>query len=155
LKRKYAEYYFMDIFSPLQRISTGELFLIPHPGELASKIEEVISLNAMVNTTNGLNIEVMEKLLCNDKKITRLSYIYQAYNPQVKGGRSENGTILRYDCSEHHPHLENFPHHKHVGGNKIVSNYSTTLQDFVEELEMLEQDGTLDRILSKHQNITD
>lgn len=30
-------------------------------------------------------------------------------------------TVFRYDDSDHHPELPNFPHHKHEGADEIVS----------------------------------
>ena len=31
-----------------------------------------------------------------------------------------NATIFRYDNVDHHPDLENFPHHKHIGASERV-----------------------------------
>ena len=33
---------------------------------------------------------------------------------------AENATIFRYDNSEHHHGLPNFPHHKHMGADERV-----------------------------------
>jgi hypothetical protein len=34
----------------------------------------------------------------------------------------ENNLIFRYDNTKHHPLLQNFPHHKHIGNNVEASN---------------------------------
>jgi hypothetical protein len=55
------------------------------------------------------------------KKIA-YSYHYQAADRRL---------IFRYDNAEHHPELENFPHHKHVG-DKIFSTGEASLSEVLE-----------------------
>lgn len=55
------------------------------------------------------------------KKIA-YSYHYQAADKKL---------IFRYDNAEHHPELENFPHHKHVGEN-IFPTEEVSLTDILE-----------------------
>jgi len=52
------------------------------------------------------------------KKIA-YSYHYQGANKRL---------IFRYDNAEHHPELENFPHHKHIG-DKVFSAEEVSLNE--------------------------
>ncbi len=50
----------------------------------------------------------------------------------------KNKTIIGWDNAPHHPELENFPHHKHIGKKEIAS-YETCLEDVMEVIRKLLQ----------------
>ena len=49
--------------------------------------------------------------------------------------------LLRYDNAPHHPEIETFPHHKHVG-DRVEPLHSPSIEAFLEEAKsVVEQRG--------------
>lgn len=148
MKDKYCEYIFLNIHTPLQEIALGKINYLPDVGDLANKNVTDVQLSVQTDTTFG-SIGIHEELYIKSGHIEKRFYVYHAYNPLIKG---EDGTLLRYDNSTHHPHLDNYPHHKHIGTSLPVSNYATTIKDFVKELTLLKDSGMLDNLLKDCEN---
>jgi hypothetical protein len=49
--------------------------------------------------------------------------------------RNNHELIVRWDNSEHHKHLNSFPHHKPFRGN-ILESYEITLEEVLEYIEI-------------------
>lgn len=62
---------------------------------------------------------VLSQELIIDNRGIAYSYHYQGANKRL---------IFRYDNAEHHPELENFPHHKHIG-DKVFSAEEVSLNE--------------------------
>lgn len=43
--------------------------------------------------------------------------------------------IFRYDNAPHHPQIATFPHHKHIGENKIAPTDQPTIRQVLSEVE--------------------
>jgi hypothetical protein len=79
---------------------------------------------------DGSRLEFTEVVAIANQQPEKLSYRYQYIC-----GETIN---FRYDNSDHHRKLSNFPHHKHVG-RKIVSAIEPTLGQVLDEVRDLLQ----------------
>ena len=64
-------------------------------------------------------ISQVKKQIENLPYITLLEFRKIAYSYHYQNKDKE--LIFKYDNAEHHPELENFPHHKYVGGKVLPS----------------------------------
>ena len=69
-------------------------------------------------------LEISEALVVEAGALTWLSY---RYHWQASAGN----VILRYDNAPHHPELETFPHHKHLGSRLLALNVLRSLISLV------------------------
>ncbi len=60
---------------------------------------------------DGSRLEITETVIIERYRPVKLSYRYQ----YVRAGEA----VLRYDNALHHPDLPGFPHHKHVGNERL------------------------------------
>ena len=74
-------------------------------------------------------LEISEALVVEAGALTWLSY---RYHWQASAGN----VILRYDNAPHHPELETFPHHKHLG-ESVVGSQRPALPDLFGEIQHL------------------
>jgi hypothetical protein len=56
---------------------------------------------------NGSRLEFTERVSIQNHRPVKSIYRYQYLNT--------DRAVFRYDNAAHHPHLLNFPHHKHIG----------------------------------------
>ncbi|MGH9849666.1 MAG: toxin-antitoxin system TumE family protein [Blastocatellia bacterium] len=70
---------------------------------------------------DGSRLEVAERIKCPVKTTDVYQY--------VRAGES----VFRYDNAPHHPGLSNFPHHKHVGPQRL-SAIEPSLNQILDEI---------------------
>ena len=58
----------------------------------------------------------------------KYSYHYQDNAEQV---------VFRYDMAPHHKEIKSFPHHKHLGSEKVIQSFAPTLGEVLQEIEGL------------------
>jgi hypothetical protein len=59
----------------------------------------------------------------------RYSYHYQ---------KSDTSLTFRYDNAPHHPEVETFPHHKHVGSDEnVIAAQPPDLSDVLNEIDKI------------------
>lgn len=78
---------------------------------------------------DGSRLEITEKVKLVAGRPVKPVYVYQ----YASAGES----VFRYDNAPHHPGLENFPHHKHVGSKRFSSiepSLSQVLDEIAEHL---------------------
>ena len=68
-------------------------------------------INGVVYFHDGSRLEITEAVKLEQGKPVKVTYVYQC----VREGES----VFRYDNAPHHPGLSNFPHHKHVGAQRL------------------------------------
>lgn len=69
---------------------------------------------------DGSRLEITETVTIEHYRPVKLSYRYQ----YVRAGEA----VLRYDSAPHHPDLPSFPHHKHVGNERLPATEPTLSQ---------------------------
>jgi Family of unknown function (DUF6516) len=74
-------------------------------------------------------LEISEALVIQEGELARLSYRYHWQN--VSGQ-----VLFRYDDAPHHPEVDTFPHHKHVG-DTVIASPRPHLLDVLEEMQRL------------------
>ena len=85
--------------------------------------EEMFRLVLFLN--DGTNLRITERW--QGETLIRYSYYWLDADDRLKGG---------WDNSPHHERLENFPHHKHIGGQAIrVPSYDVCLEDVMTVLQ--------------------
>ncbi len=47
----------------------------------------------------------------------------------------ENQCLFRYDNAPHHPEIITYPHHKHIGENKLAPTEQPAIQQVLNEIE--------------------
>jgi hypothetical protein len=77
---------------------------------------------------DGSRLEFTEIVTIERYRPVKLSYRYQ----YVRAGEE----VLRYDNAPHHPDLPGFPHHKHVGKERL-SAAEPTLSQVLKEVAVL------------------
>ncbi len=60
----------------------------------------------------------------------RYSYAYHYQD-------ADKHLIFRYDNAPHYPNLENAPHHKHIGSEKVVSTSISDMEEVIKEIEII------------------
>ncbi len=85
-------------------------------------------VNGVLSFYDGSRLEFRETISIERYRPVKLSYRYQ----YVRTGKS----VLRYDNAPHHPDLATFPHHKHVG-NERLSATEPTLSQVLNEVAAL------------------
>lgn len=84
-------------------------------------------LRADVLLTDGGRLHFREYVDVS-QSVQRLTYAYQ-YMTQ------DQRLIFRYDNVAHHPQIETYPHHKHVGTeDNVVPSSAPTLADVLDEI---------------------
>jgi hypothetical protein len=80
--------------------------------------------------TNGDFLEAAEYFALDRNRIVTIDYHHQWMDSDKKGLQR------RWDSTPHYPHLENFPHHIHIGDEETVSpGHPTSLIDLLKTLE--------------------
>jgi hypothetical protein len=77
---------------------------------------------------NGLILDFLELIKINEK-VERPRYRFHLMD--------KNGIIFRYDNAPHHKEIKTFPHHKHVGLDRVVDSNEKSLMDVLKEIETL------------------
>jgi hypothetical protein len=78
---------------------------------------------------DGSRLEFTERIVIDRGRPVKRQYRYQ----YVRGGES---AVFRYDNAPHHPNLQGFPHHKHVG-RKTLSASEPSLKQVLQEVSAL------------------
>ncbi|NIM16587.1 MAG: hypothetical protein GTO45_31790 [Candidatus Aminicenantes bacterium] len=101
------------------------------PSVLSSKLivdnrgDVVLYLKGEIVFTNQSELHFKEYIV----SIPQLKKIAYSYHYQD----AEKNMIFRHDNAEHHPELENFPHHKHVD-QQTVSSEEVSLDDILDSI---------------------
>lgn len=77
---------------------------------------------------DGSRLEFTERVSIQGRRPIKTVYRYQYIGA--------DSAILRYDNAPHHPNLPNFPHHKHVGKERL-SAIEPTLKQVLDEVASL------------------
>jgi len=85
-------------------------------------------VNGVLYLANGSRLEFSELVYIINRCPVKQFYRYQ----YVRAGEA----VFRYDNAAHHPDLLNFPHHKHVGREKLPAT-EPTLSQVLEEVASL------------------
>ena len=83
---------------------------------------------------DGSRLEFTETVTIERYRPVKLLYTYQ----YIRGGEA----VLRYDNAPHHPDLPTFPHHKHVGKERLPATEPTLSQVLTEVATLREEDPT-------------
>ncbi len=82
---------------------------------------------------DGSRLEFTERVSIQDRHPIKTVYRYQYI-------RADN-SIFRYDNAAHYPHLPNFPHHKHVGKERLPATEPTLSQVLSEVSALLSEEA--------------
>jgi hypothetical protein len=85
-------------------------------------------VNGVLYLANGSRLEFSELVYMVHYRPVKQFYRYQ----YVRGDEA----VFRYDNAAHHPDLSNFPHHKHVGEERLPAT-EPTLSQVLEEVTAL------------------
>lgn len=85
-------------------------------------------VNGVVSFYDGSRLEFRETVAIERYRPVKLLYRYQ----YVRTGEA----ICRYDNAPHHPNLPGFPHHKHVGNERLPAA-EPTLSQVLDEVASL------------------
>jgi Family of unknown function (DUF6516) len=92
-----------------------------YPERFRSIVQECIILleeNKNENSRIKLRIKFIDGsfLFVKEAKIVLTDFLKYSYQWQ----RPDNSLILRWDNTAHHPHIDTFPFHKHIGSETNV-----------------------------------
>jgi hypothetical protein len=82
---------------------------------------------------DGSRLEFTETVAIERYRPVKLSYRYQ----YVRAGEA----VLRYDSAPHYPDLPTFPHHKHVGNERLPALEPTLSQVLNEVTSLLSEEA--------------
>ena len=74
-------------------------------------------------------LEIREDLIVEQEIIIKYRYTYH----YQKG----NQLLFRYDNSPHHPHLANFPYHKHTADGEVIPAAPPDLREILWEIDSI------------------
>lgn len=93
-------------------------------------VDRRVNLGIRVRFSGGHLLELNEAVLVVGEETDELSNLGYRYHFQDE----LQSLIFRYDNTPHFPGLDNFPHHKHVGGT-VVSSQKPSIPDVVQEVK--------------------
>ena len=92
-------------------------------------------VSGVLSFYDGSRLEFRETVSIERYRPVKLSYRYQ----YVRASQA----VLRYDSAPHHPDLPTFPHHKHVGNERLPAAEPTLSQVLKEVATLLSEDTGL------------
>ncbi len=99
--------------------------------DLTFSYEEITQLEGLIRGTlvflDGSKLDFLEYVVIEKDSIHRLRYRYNYVDP-------EGNLIFRYDNAPHHQGISTFPHHKHVGNDKILPSSAPFLEEVIQEV---------------------
>ncbi len=60
--------------------------------------------------------------------VNRYKYSYHYHDKAEK-------VVFRYDMAPHHKEIKTFPHHKHLGSEKVIESFAPSLGEVLQEIE--------------------
>ena len=95
----------------------------------SEEADELSKFNAKLRFYDESQLEAFEALLEEYRRVVKSRYSYHYQN-------SEGKLIFRYDNAPHHPEVETFPHHKHVGSDEnVIAAQPPDLSDVLKEID--------------------
>jgi hypothetical protein len=91
------------------------------------------SIRGAIYYYDGSRLEITERVHIESRRPVKRRYVYQ----YVSGAEA----VFRYDNAPHHPDLPNYPHHKHVGRQRIAA-LEPSLKQVLEEVAGLLKEAT-------------
>lgn len=92
---------------------------------------EIGELFGVIYYFDGSRLEITESVEFENRRPVKTHYVYQYV--------SEGEPVFRYDNAPHHPDLPSYPHHKHVGRQRIAA-LEPSLKQVIEEVAGLLKD---------------
>jgi hypothetical protein len=96
------------------------------------EFDQIDQMSGIIDGTlyfyDGSRLEFTERVVIQERHPVKSVYRYQ----YIRAGKA----VLRYDNASHHPDLPTFPHHKHVG-NERVPAAEPTLSQVLNEVAFL------------------
>jgi len=90
---------------------------------------EAGEFNACVNFYDQSMLEATEKVKIEDGEIVKQDYSYHYQ-------KSNGDLVFRYDNAPHHPEVETFPHHKHVGSDdNVITSQPPDVSEVLVEID--------------------
>ncbi|BES82865.1 toxin-antitoxin system TumE family protein [Pyrodictium abyssi] len=126
MRRRYGSFrdyasWFHDVIS-----SFGEAIV-----DYSISIEEVTPSEGLIRGVivflDGSRLRFLEYVSITGGNAARLKYRYHYEDPD---GR----LVFRYDNAPHHPEVETFPHHKHLGDGRVVASIAPSIRSVLEEI---------------------
>jgi len=74
-------------------------------------------------------LEIREDLIVEQGMVIKDQYSYHY--------QKDNQVLFRYDDSAHHPHLANFPYHKHTADGEVIPAASPDLLEILWEIDSI------------------
>jgi len=71
-------------------------------------------------------LEFREYVNIHESIVTRYTYSFHYHKAQA--------IIFRYDNTPHYPDVSSFPHHKHLGNEKVIECLEPSLKDVLDEI---------------------
>ena len=91
------------------------------------------AIKGVIYFYDGSRLEITERVRIENRRPIKKRYVYQYV--------SEGDAVFRYDNAPHHPDLPSYPHHKHVGLQRIAA-VEPSLKQVLEEVAGLLKDVT-------------
>ena len=63
--------------------------------------------------------------------------LIEEYFQSIEGDIKVEKVVFRYDMAPHHKEIKTFPHHKHMGSEKVIESFAPTLGKVLQEIEGL------------------
>lgn len=114
------------------------------------KIETQISLypsileSRLTKDSRSLHIGIIEgEILFADESVlhfiefVNVKKTIEVYKYSYHYQERDGGLIFRYDMAPHHREIESFPHHKHIGSDKVTKAFAPTLAKILDEIDGL------------------
>ncbi|HHJ06666.1 MAG TPA: hypothetical protein ENK24_04125 [Anaerolineae bacterium] len=93
----------------------------------SDKIGQTSEFYARLGFYDGSELQVMEKLMIERYILVKPRYVYHYQ-------QADGSLVFRYDNAPHHPEIETYPHHKHIGA-QVVAALPPDLSEVLREID--------------------
>lgn len=118
--------YLNEVEAAFSKLSSG--YIERYEEEILAP--ERVNLRIRVRFANGCILEWNEAVIAESGHVAHLAYRYHFQD-------RDNKLIFRYDNTPHSPHLETFPHHKHLSDSITAVNRPSVFEVLREVTESL------------------
>lgn len=123
-----------EYFQILQQNISSSRLVVASEIEYDKRTDFIGIAKGRIKFVNDLELHFREFIDLKDREI-RLKY---KYHIQTKEGIC----LFRYDNVKHHPKVRSFPHHKHLGEERVTESRAPQLVEVIKEVIQFIADTT-------------
>ena len=113
-----------DTLNSRTELDVKEIDIVEHEPD-----DQTGEFHARVGFYDASLLEAVEKVSLENGEIIKDQYSYHYQ-------KSDGDLVFRYDNAPHHPEIETFPHHNHVGSDEnVIASHPPDMSEVLVEID--------------------